>query len=340
VSFHTFHRFLLVIAGLFVCFQAMANQPGANQYPQNPLRLGDSIYLSHQGVYRFDSEHAEPRWSSLKGIQTFAPVAFRNLLLVGSTQGLYALDTSDGSLVWHIEKQHTLFTPSIAGQAYAGSVHGELYAIALEDGAIAWRKSFAGWIYSPAISDNSKTLWSGGQAHEVYAVDSNDGELKKTITTSQESVFAAVELGHSQVGFNLFDGSTLIIDSDSKQVDISLAGKSQPTGIMHNEGFIFRSHSDGSLVAFNRDDMTAAWQHSLVPHNLTMHSSLPDYLLIGDRDRKLFLLDLANPDLLCEIDIEGQRLLPMLFDKNKIIYFQKTMQPTGLKLVKTPALCI
>ena len=142
-------------------------QANATQYPENPLRVGASIYVSHQGVYRFDSSSAEPVWSTLADVETFAPVVAGDLLLVGSTQGLYALQLADGAIAWHSEKQHTLFTPSIAGQAYAGSVHGELYALALSNGAITWRKSFDGWVYSPAISDDSKSLWTGGQAHEV-----------------------------------------------------------------------------------------------------------------------------------------------------------------------------
>jgi hypothetical protein len=100
-------------------------------YPQNPLLINDSVYVSQQGVYRFDRNQSEPLWSSLSGIQTFAPVVFENRLLVGSTRGLYALDLESGAIVWQIEEKRTLFTPSISTQAYAGSVHGELYAIAI-----------------------------------------------------------------------------------------------------------------------------------------------------------------------------------------------------------------
>jgi len=313
----------------------------AAQYPQNPLLVGDSIYVSHQGVYRFDSSSAEPLWNSLAGIETFAPVAYGDLLLVGSTQGLYALRLADGEVAWRSEKQHTLFTPGIAGNtAYAGSVHGELYALELSNGVIAWRKPFAGWIYSPTISADSTLLWTGGQAHEVYALASRDGRVLRKIATSQESVFGAVDLGNAQVAFNLFDGSTLLLESSSKQIATTLAGDSQPTGIAHQGGVIFRSHSDGSLSAFGRDDLELEWQRSVTPQNLVIHPSLPGYLLLGDRDSKLLLLDLANNTQPCELDGDGQRLLPMQIDSKQIIFFRNTMQPPGLKLVKSPAICI
>jgi hypothetical protein len=314
-------------------------QTSAAQYPENPYRVGASIYVSHQGVYRFDSTHTQPLWSSLVDVETFAPVVAGDLLLVGSTQGLYALQLADGAIAWHIEKQHTLFTPSIADRAYAGSVHGELYAVTPGDGAITWQKSFAGWVYSPAISADSKSLWTGGQAHEVYALASDDGRVLQKIATSQETVFGAVDLGNAQVAFNLFDGSTLVLDSNSRQIAADLPGDSQPTGIAHQAGLIFRSHSDGSLSAFGRDDMEHEWQHTLTPHNLVFHPSLPGYLLLGDRDSKLFLLDLTNNSLPCELDGDGQRLLPMQLDSRKIVYFRKAMQPPGLKLVETPVTC-
>ena len=326
---------LLSLVSLLISKMAVATE-----YAQNPLRLGDSIYVSHQGVYRFDSSAVDPLWSSLEGIETFAPVAHEDLLLVGSTQGLYALNRADGKIAWRIEKQHSLFTPSIAGLAYAGSVHGELYAIALGDGSIEWRRTFDGWVYSPAINADAALLWTGGQAHAVYALASHDGELLREIPTSQETVFGAVDLGREQVAFNLFDGSTVIVDSNSRQIIAILPGDSQPTGIGHQGEEIFRSHSDGSLGTFMRADMATLWQSRMTQQNLTIHPSLPGYLLLGDGDRKLILFDLAAKTVLCELDTQGQRLLPMQLDTNRIIYFQKSMQPTGLKLVQPPAFCI
>ena len=334
----TVTRGLALILALITLITARAN---AAQYPENPLQIGDSIVVSHQGVYRFDLSSGEPLWSSLPGIETLAPVAYGDLLLVGSTQGLYALRLDDGEVAWRIDKQQTLFSPSIAGNtAYAGSVHGELIALQLNNGVIAWRKNFDGWIYSPTISADSTLLWTGGQAHEVYALASRDGRVLRKIATSQESVFGAVDLDNAQVAFNLFDGNTLVLDSNSRQIVTILAGDSQPTGIAHQGGVIFRSHSDGSLSAFGRDNMEQEWQRSFTPHNLVFHPSLPGYLLLGDRDRKLFLLDLTNNTQPCELDGDGQRLLPMQLDSRSIVYFRKTMQPPGLELVKSSALCI
>ncbi len=317
----------------------LALQAQAANYPQNPLQLGDSIYVSRQGVYKFDPDRTQPLWTSLEGIETFAPVAYRDLLLVGSTQGLYALDSVSGRIAWRIEKQHTLFTPTVSERAFAGSVHGELYAIEPRDGDIVWRRQFDGWVYSPAISADDSLLWSGGQAHEVYALASTDGSLLRQTATSQESVFSAVDLGDDQVGINLFDGSTVILGNSSRQVEATLAGDSQPTGLLRDGEVIYRSHSDGSLYAFDRAQMTLKWRRALAPGNLTMHPSKPGMLLLGDQDRNLLVFDPTRDSVRCRFEHSGRWRLPLLLDSSKIAYFQSSMQPPGLQLVQPLAKC-
>ena len=50
--------------------------------PDNPLLVGDSIYVSQQGIYKFDRNQREPLWSSLIDIETFELVVSKDLLLV------------------------------------------------------------------------------------------------------------------------------------------------------------------------------------------------------------------------------------------------------------------
>ncbi len=307
----------------------LAISPAQAAYPQNPLLINDSIYVSHQGIYKFDRKQPSPLWSSLTGIETFAPVVFENRLLVGTTEGLYALDLEAGDVLWHIEQQRTLFTPSLSGKAYAGSVHGELYAIDPRDGTIDWRRQFDGWIYSPAISEASNLLWSGGQAHEIYALNSESGVPRHQIPTTQESVFSPVDLGSAEIAFNLFDGNTWLVRGNNPNDIVILVGDSQPSGIYAYRDTVYRSHRDGTLSAFDRQDRKPEWRRPLAAQDLIMHPSKPGYLLLSDRDRTLLLLDLGQAGTLCSVQPDGQWILPVQLGNRKIIYFQKTMQPLG-----------
>jgi hypothetical protein len=330
-----FRRVLVLIASYLLLATSLAQAA----YPQNPLLLNDSIYVSRQGIYKFDRRQREPLWSSLVGVETFEPVVFENLLLVGSTQGLYALDLESGGIVWHIEPRHTLFTPSTLGRVYAGSVHGELYAIEPRDGNIDWRRQFEGWIYSPVIDAASDRLWTGGQAHQVYAISIESGELQQQITTTQESVFSPVDLGGEQTAFNLFDGSTLLVGLDNPKGDTILAGDSQPNSIYAYQDTVYRSHRDGTLSAFDRQTHKLRWRRSLTPQDLVMHPSQPGFLLLSDRDHSLLLLDLTQTNSPCPVQHDLQWMLPLQLDARNIIYFQKSMQPPGMTLVQTEAQC-
>lgn len=324
---------------LFASYLLLTVGPAQAAYPQNPLLLNDSIYVSQQGIYKFDRWQREPLWSSLSGIQTFEPVIFENLLLVGSTQGLYALDLESGAIAWHIEAQHTLFSPSISGKAYAGSVHGELYAIEPRNGSIDWRRQFSGWIYSPVTDAASQQLWTGGQAHQVYAINIDNGKLQQQFATTQESVFSPVDLGGDLIGFNLFDGITLLVELKNPNSGMVLSGDSQPNGINAYRDTIYRSHRDGTLSAFDRQTHNLRWRRSLTPQDLVMHPAKPGYLLLSDRDSTLMLLDLNQIDRPCPVQHDLRWMLPLQLADRKIIYFRKSLQPPGITLVETEARC-
>lgn len=322
----------------FTCL-VISVQPLQADYPQNPLAANDSIYVSHQGVYRFNADQAQPLWSSLSGVETFEVVAWKKLILVGSTQGLYALEQQTGQIAWHIEKQRTLFTPSTSDRGFAGSLHGELYAIDLVSGTIHWRSKFPGWIYSPAINAATMQLWTAGQAHRIFKLSAKNGEPLHEIETSQEAVFSPVEMSSDRIAVNLFDGSTVIIATQGAESDTSLKGDSQPTGLHSSRGRIFRSHRDGTLSAFDAESLELEWRKAIVAQDLTLHPAKPGKLLLSDRDRNLILLDIAGNNTGCRIQTSGKWLLPLQISDGGIIYFQKSLQPPGLTLVNTQASC-
>lgn len=308
-------------------------------YPVNPILVDNSIYVSQQGIYRFDRNQPEPLWSSLQGVETFEPVIHETLLLVGSTQGLYALELETGRIAWHIEKQHTLFTPSISTWAFAGSLHGTLYAIDPERGDIIWRSQFPGWIYSPVIHESTTLLWTGGQAHKIYALSATEGRLEHKIATTQELVFSPIDLGDDEIAVNLFDGNTLVIAALNASIKGLLEGDSQPTGLQRYANRIYRSHRDGTLSVFNLKKLEFSSRKSFVTRDLSMHPSRPGYLLLSDRDRNLILLDLEQYIVICRLQPEGQWVLPLQGDAGEMLFFRKLMQPPDLALVQTQAQC-
>ena len=322
---------LILIGLLFFSRLALAGEPS------NPLLLNHSLYVSEQGVYKFDADTLEQLWSSLTGVETFAPVSSGHLILVGSTQGLYALNSENGEVAWHIEKNRSIFSPVVSGQVFAGSLHGELYAIDPADGGINWRRQFSGWIYSPAVEERSGILWSGGQEHMAYSLSASDGSLLREYPTPQELVFSPVNLGDGQIAFNLFDGSTLMVHSQTGDVIGSLSGNVQPKDIYQYGATIYRSDRGGGLSAFRPDNLALLWKLPLVTGDLDMHPSLPGFLLLSDRDQSLILFDLQQNDEVQRLKPVGKWLSPIQIESGQLVYFQKIMQPPWILAVQSTA---
>ncbi|MFV2031352.1 MAG: PQQ-binding-like beta-propeller repeat protein [Gammaproteobacteria bacterium] len=303
--------------------------------PQNPLLTDDAIYVSDEGVYRFNRSDLSLDWAMLSGVQTFAPVISQGLLFVGSSQGLYALDPESGRVLWNIEKSRTIFSPEVSEQLFAGSLHGELYAIDPVRGEINWRVQFDGWIYSPVVMPEQGLLWTGGQAHQAFSIATIDGRRLQSIALNQESVFSPSDIGKQQIAFNLFNGDTAIINSVSAKIDGWLKGSTQPQNLQFDDRIIYRSNRDGSLSAYDRNSYRALWQKTMVERDLTMHPGNAGFILMSDLDRSLILYDLQNQTEAWRRQLPGRWFAPIQADDGEIIYFiSSASKPNRVSAVK------
>ncbi len=323
---------------LFVLFQAFLLQVSPAATPQNPLNTGNAVYVSKNGIHRFDPATLKREWSALQGQLTFEPVMGKDLLFVGSPQGLYALDPETGRQVWRIEETRTIFSPTVADQLYAGSLHGGLYSINPASGQINWHQQFDGWIYSPVVVADRAQLWTGGQAHQAFAISANDGSLIHKVALNQESIFSPIDLQNQQIAFNLFNGKTVIINTESATIDGWLDGSIQPKNISFDDEFIYRSGRDGKLSAFDRNNFQQGWQETIVGQDLTMHPANQGHILMSDLDKILVLYDPQKRAEIWRNQISGNWFSPIQIDAKYIIYFHSTnLQPNKLSAVKVHA---
>ena len=322
----------LVLSPTFLLQNALASTP------QNPLLTQDALYVSYNGVHKFDQATLERKWSALQGLQTFEPVMGNSLLYVGSPQGLYALDPDTGQQVWRIEESRTIFSPTVAQQLYAGSLHGALHSIEAASGKINWRQQFDGWIYSPVVQSDQNQLWAGGQAHQAFALSVNGGRRMHTIELNQESVFSPIDLQNQRIAFNLFNGQTAIINTVTAKIESWLDGSTQPKNLVFDSRLIYRSSRDGKLTAFDRNSYRQTWQKPIVGQDLTIHPSSSGQILLSDLDKILVLFDPQKPGEIWRNAIPGNWFSPIQVDTKNIVYFYSTnLQPYQLSAVRISA---
>jgi outer membrane protein assembly factor BamB len=316
----------------------LATQTAFAATPQNPLLVDHELYVSHNGVHKFNRDTLEPVWSSITGVQTFELVMGDTLLYVGSPQGLYAINPDNGEIAWHIEDTRSIFSPVVAEQLYAGSLHGTLYSINPVNGSIIWRQLFDGWIYSPAVLPEQGQLWTGGQAHMAYAVAIDDGHKLHGLALGQESIFSPSSIGRHQVAFNLFNGDTTIINAKTAGIEVILDGVTQPKDLSFDDKLIYRSTHSGDLAAFDRDSYQLRWQKSMVSAELTIHPGINEYLLLSDLDKTLILVNRHTAAEVWRGQLNGSWFLPIQVDQNAIIYFKPiNLQPNVISAVKIDA---
>ena len=325
---------ILLITFFFICVSL-----GLNVYAQplkNPLIDESSVYISEQGVHRYELNDLSVKWSALTTLQTFEPVISGNTLLVGSTQGLYALDKNSGKVIWHVEEGHTVFSPVVFnGHLYSGSEQGVLYGISLVDGKINWKTQFHGWVYSPVVMAEQNQLWTGGQGHQAVAVNLLNGKLLNRIPLSQEVIYSPVKVNTNTVGYNLFNGSSVFIDVSTTTISNTVKGSSQAKSLLVNGDVIFRSSRDGRLSALLVDSKDINWQFKFVDAGLTLYSGITDRLLLTDDDQWLGLFDTTKRKLLWNKKIQGNWFLPIQLNHEQILVFYRN----GLNL-KNPVAVI
>lgn len=327
---------LLILVLLFSILLPL--QAATASSPQNPLLTPDSVYLSKQGIHKFNRSSLAVEWSSLNGVQTFEPVLGKKLIFVGSSQGLYALHTKTGEIAWHIEASKTIFSPAINEQVFAGSIHGELYAINPKDGSINWRHQMTGWIYSPAVLADLGQLWSGGQSHEAILFDLKTGAILKRVGLEQEAIFSPQRLDKAHIVFNLFSGKSVVINVHTAMSVAMLDGSSQPRHLSFDRNTIYRTNRDGSLIAFDKVSHKTIWSQNIVAHDLSMHPVSEGYMLLTDLDHTMVMLDLESHEQVFRKEIDGTWFSPVQIDDNHIVYFQtESMRPDQIRAVKLDA---
>ncbi len=130
----------ILLAFFFLLFVASSGLGADNQahiYPANPSIHPQGVYVSSQGVTRFDRKTLKRIWHVLTDVEALEPVATDSAILIATRRGLYALDPAKGTNLWHLASDRTLFPPAVATKvAFVGGLDGSLRALALDTGRV------------------------------------------------------------------------------------------------------------------------------------------------------------------------------------------------------------
>lgn len=274
---------------LFAIRALSAAEPGAAG-PSNPFFTDDAIYLSADGLTKYDRRSLSPRWRVLAGMELSDPVASGSLVFAGGSSGLFALQADSGEVVWEREMAGRQFSPVVVGDTViAASEEGVLAAVDTRSGAIRWSRKFDGWIYPPAVAGG--VLVVTGSERVLYGLEPETGAERWRSILPQEPAYGPRSVAGRYAVVNAFDGSIRMVrGADGAMVWVAKDGVASQAPVVFGEILYFPGY-DGVLRARAATDGTLLWSRRT-------HGALalpPDpsagLLIVGSGDGEIVALD-------------------------------------------------
>ncbi|WP_392561289.1 outer membrane protein assembly factor BamB [Orbus sturtevantii] len=259
------------------------------------------VYLGSESanLYTLDKNNGSVIWQEMaKGEILAKPLASENKVIIRTTNGyLQAFEQDSGNLVWELQMddEPTLSlrgqsTPAAAyGAIILGDDSGHVNAYFIKDGQLIWQQRISQPSGSTEIAklndvDSTPVIEKG----LVYAIGYNGN-------------IAALDLSNGQVVWKKALSSThsFVLDKDH----------------------IFAVDQDDNLYALSKNGGSILWKQSdLLHRQLTNPIIYQDYVVVGDFEGYLYLVDINSGDIISKTQVSSSGLAsdPVVAD-NKII---------------------
>jgi outer membrane protein assembly factor BamB len=301
--------------------------------PKMRLGLSHALYdqvvfaADHKGnVSAFSLENGKRLWRTDTDLPlTAGPGAGEGLVVVGASHGdMVALDAKTGAVRWKTRiNSELLSAPVVVPQAVVfRAVDGRVVALSLEDGKQIWsaeqqvpRLSLRGTARPAAAGD---MVISGFDNGRVLAMGITDGatlwealispptgrsELERLI-----DIDSAVRIVGDDVYAVTYQGRIARLARDSGQSWWS-RDLSSYRGLTTDDDGVYVSTSEGSVVKIGRRTGVELWrQDALSRRRLSAPAVTGNFVLVGDYDGYVHVLDATTGDLVAREHIAGERI--------------------------------
>jgi len=203
--------------------------------PNPPLVLGDRVYISHSGtLHCLDTVTGAETWKfkPKAGHVTTAPVAFKNLVMVGADDSeMYALNASDGKPVWDQVCAGVVGgDPIILNDMLVFAAQEMVYGMDPTTGGLKWICSMSAPVSEGPVTDGAM-LYFLCQDGSLQSVDATAGRFRWAVRLrTGPGAFPPIVAGQRII---VASGKTLISVSRTGAVswsaDLPLAVGGRPT---------------------------------------------------------------------------------------------------------------
>ncbi|XID75418.1 outer membrane protein assembly factor BamB [Alkanindiges sp. WGS2144] len=245
-------------------------------------------------------------------------------VVVGSREGvLYGLDASNGNLRWQRPLSGSILAPSLIhqGRVITYSNDGTVYGTDVATGEPVWTFNTASSQLSvrgtaaPVLADDGTVIIASSTGY-IYGLDGVNGipkwQRRVAVSEGRSEVQRLIDIdGDPIIQDNTlytvsYQGQITAVDLSSQRVLWAQDTSSLRSPAVGN-GLVYVATTEGKLQAFNQQTGEKAWeQEALSYRQLSNPVLLGQYVVVGDLDGYLHLLDPTSGNILGRVRSKGE----------------------------------
>ena len=306
---------------------------GSETFEFSPSIMGDEVYAasSDGSLAKIDLKTGKVIWKINTGEKLSGGVGVGvNEVTIGTSNGLLIAYDVTGKLLWKTRlSSQVLSAPTIhEGLVIVRTSDNQIHGLNVKDGLKKWTFSRSGpplnLRSSAGVITSDGVVYAGFPGGKLVAIREDNGTLLWEATVAQPKGVTEIERASDVTSTPVIDGMTIY--TVAYQGKISAVDRvnartlwsrdiSSYTGIGIDGARIYLSHTGGAVYSLAIESGKTYWrQGDLLNRKLTTPLGMGDFVIVGDLEGYLHILDKETGAFLGRIQLDDEPVMRRLVE--------------------------
>jgi len=306
---------------------------GSETFEFSPSIMGDEVYAasSDGSLAKIDLKTGKVIWKINTGEKLSGGVGVGvNEVTIGTSNGLLIAYDVTGKLLWKTRlSSQVLSAPTVhEGLVIVRTSDNQIHGLNVKDGLKKWTFSRSGPSLnlrsSAGVITSDGVVYAGFPGGKLVAIREDNGTLLWEATVAQPKGVTEIERASDVTSTPVIDGMTIY--TVAYQGKISAVDRvnartlwsrdiSSYTGIGIDGARIYLSHTGGAVYSLAIESGKTYWrQGDLLNRKLTTPLGMGDFVIVGDLEGYLHILDKETGAFLGRIQLDDEPVMRRLVE--------------------------
>ena len=306
---------------------------GSETFEFSPSIMGDEVYAasSDGSLAKIDLKTGKVIWKINTGEKLSGGVGVGvNEVTIGTSNGLLIAYDVTGKLLWKTRlSSQVLSAPTVhEGLVIVRTSDNQIHGLNVKDGLKKWTFSRSGpplnLRSSAGVITSDGVVYAGFPGGKLVAIREDNGTLLWEATVAQPKGVTEIERASDVTSTPVIDGMTIY--TVAYQGKISAVDRvnartlwsrdiSSYTGIGIDGARIYLSHTGGAVYSLAIESGKTYWrQGDLLNRKLTTPLGMGDFVIVGDLEGYLHILDKETGAFLGRIQLDDEPVMRRLVE--------------------------